>query len=247
MSVRAERFQDILNSLADGVYFVDVDRRITFWGRGAERITGYTEGEVLGFAVAHRLLAPLDAAGRDVCENGCPLAATLADGVPREMEVFIRHAGGQRVPVLMRDLALRNHKDKIVGAVETLIDHPVILAGHKSGPASSRRCAILSPGSAAAASSRAVSRRASRSCNGTAYPRPWCCATSMASRSSTERTARRWATRCWRWWRRPCNATCAAPTRWGAGTASSFWPCSSTWTVRAPPRPIAAYIVELDL
>lgn len=135
MPVRAERFQDILNGLADGVYFVDVDRRITFWSRGAERITGYAEGEALGFAVAHRLLSPLDAAGRDICEHGCPLAATLADGKPREMEVFIRHAGGQRVPVLIRDLALRDSDEKIVGAVETLIDHPVVLAGHKSGPA----------------------------------------------------------------------------------------------------------------
>lgn len=134
MPVRAELFQDILNGLSDGVYFVDVDRRITFWSRGAERITGYSEGDAVGFAVAHRLLAPLDGAGRDICEHGCPLAATLQDGQPRASEVFIRHAGGQRVPVLIRDIALRDNKGAIVGAVETLIDNPAVLGGHKTGP-----------------------------------------------------------------------------------------------------------------
>lgn len=133
MPVRAELFQDILNGLADGVYFVDVDRRITFWSRGAERITGYTESEAVGLAAPHRLLAPLDGAGRDVCENGCPLQATLHDGQPRECEVFIRHAGGQRIPVLMRDIALRNEAGAIVGAVETLIDHPALLSSHATG------------------------------------------------------------------------------------------------------------------
>lgn len=136
MPVRAEFFQDILNGVADGVYFVDKDRRITFWSRGAERITGYSESDALGFAVAHRLLAPLDASGRDICEHGCPLAATLADGQPREAEVFVRHAGGQRVPVLIRDIALRDTLGEIVGAVETLTDHPAFLTGLRSGSAS---------------------------------------------------------------------------------------------------------------
>ena len=29
------------DQVADGVCFVDTDRRITFWNHGAERITGY--------------------------------------------------------------------------------------------------------------------------------------------------------------------------------------------------------------
>ena len=135
MPVRAGLFKEILNGLADGVYFVDADRRITFWSRGAERITGYPEGEALGITCAHRLLSPLDSSGRNLCEDGCPLAATLADGQARETEAFVRHSGGQRVPVLIRDIALRDTKGRIVGAVETLIDHPTLLAGLRAMPA----------------------------------------------------------------------------------------------------------------
>ena len=40
-------YRQLLDSLADGVYFVDGDRRITYWNRGAEAISGYTAEEVL--------------------------------------------------------------------------------------------------------------------------------------------------------------------------------------------------------
>ena len=32
--------QDLLNSLPDGAYITDVNRKILFWNRAAERITG---------------------------------------------------------------------------------------------------------------------------------------------------------------------------------------------------------------
>jgi PAS domain-containing protein len=33
-------YQDLLDKMSDGVYFVNVDRRITYWNSGAERISG---------------------------------------------------------------------------------------------------------------------------------------------------------------------------------------------------------------
>jgi len=41
-------YQDLLDQISDGVYFVNRDRRITYWNHGAERITGYGAEEVLG-------------------------------------------------------------------------------------------------------------------------------------------------------------------------------------------------------
>ena len=38
----------ILENLYDGVYFVDGDRKILYWNKGAEGITGYTNSEVIG-------------------------------------------------------------------------------------------------------------------------------------------------------------------------------------------------------
>ena len=41
-------FKNIVDNIYEGVYFVDLERRITYWNRGAERITGYSAAEVVG-------------------------------------------------------------------------------------------------------------------------------------------------------------------------------------------------------
>ena len=40
-------YQEILKYVKEGVYFVDTDRKITFWNNHAEKITGFTAAEVL--------------------------------------------------------------------------------------------------------------------------------------------------------------------------------------------------------
>lgn len=39
---------DILNSIFDGVYYVNRDRKIEYWNKGAETITGYNADEIIG-------------------------------------------------------------------------------------------------------------------------------------------------------------------------------------------------------
>ncbi len=34
-------FAEALDQVSDGVYALDLDRRITYWNGGSERITGY--------------------------------------------------------------------------------------------------------------------------------------------------------------------------------------------------------------
>ena len=38
----------IIDSLSDGVYVCDLDRRITYWSESAERITGWSAEDVVG-------------------------------------------------------------------------------------------------------------------------------------------------------------------------------------------------------
>lgn len=47
------------------------------------------------------------------------MAATMQDGKPREVYVYLHHAEGYRVPVQVRSTALRDGNGNIVGAVET--------------------------------------------------------------------------------------------------------------------------------
>lgn len=111
-------YQDLLDQISDGVYFVTLDRRITYWNGGAERITGYDAHEVLGHSCSEGILRHVDDTGRQLCLHGCPLAAVMKDGKPREIHVYLHHKDGHRVPVTVRGQAMRDPEGKIVGAVE---------------------------------------------------------------------------------------------------------------------------------
>lgn len=111
-------YVDLLDHLDDGVYFVDPQRRITYWNGGAERLTGYAADEVVGHSCADGILRHVNGAGKVICRSGCPLSAVMRDGIEREASVFMHHADGHRVPVRVRGRALRNEAGEIIGAVE---------------------------------------------------------------------------------------------------------------------------------
>lgn len=123
MSTADNFYQNILDSLYDGVYFVDRDRKITYWNRGAERISGYESSEVVGRCCADNLLMHVDDKGVNLCNAGCPLAQTIIDGEVRETEVYLQHKDGHRLPVFVRVSPLRDSSGRIVGAVEAFSDN----------------------------------------------------------------------------------------------------------------------------
>ncbi len=61
----AFKFQEkhILDSLNDGVYVTDLDRKITYWNRAAERITGWRTSEVIGKNCSDNILCHVDKDG----------------------------------------------------------------------------------------------------------------------------------------------------------------------------------------
>ena len=121
---------DVLENLHDGLYCTDTHRVITFWNHAAERITGYPAAEVLGRSCAANILVHVDTDGRSLCRGLCPLAMTMADGVGREAEVFLRHRDGHRVPVLVRTGPLKDRAGQVVGGVELFTDLSNILANN---------------------------------------------------------------------------------------------------------------------
>jgi diguanylate cyclase (GGDEF)-like protein/PAS domain S-box-containing protein len=112
-------FEEILNSLQDGIYYLDRDRTITYWNRGAEKITGYSAEQVVGRSCRNNILNHVNEQGTVLCNDHCPMAATMSDGKPREVYVYLHHAEGHRVPVQVRSTAIRDEKGTIIGAVET--------------------------------------------------------------------------------------------------------------------------------
>ncbi|MEE4134765.1 MAG: diguanylate cyclase [Desulforhopalus sp.] len=123
-------FTGILTELYDGVYFVDRERKIVYWNKGAERISGFSAAEVIGRGCFDNILTHVDAEGKSLCRGFCPLAKTIADGRHREAEVFMHHKEGHRIPVLVRASPLHDRDGQVVGGVELFSDLRNILANN---------------------------------------------------------------------------------------------------------------------
>jgi diguanylate cyclase (GGDEF)-like protein/PAS domain S-box-containing protein len=117
-------YENVLDHVSDGIYFVDRRRTITYWNRGAEHLTGYSRDEVLGRHCWHNILRHVDGQGQQLCYSACPLVATMADGRGREADVYLHHKDGHRVPVRVRTIARRDDSGRIIGAVESFNHTP---------------------------------------------------------------------------------------------------------------------------
>ncbi len=114
--------RDLIENLHDGVYLVDLERKIFRWNKAAETITGYSQDQVVGSCCADNLLMHVDGDGNKLCLELCPLAQTIKDGQTREAEVYLHHRDGHRVPVWIRTTPLRNGQGQIMGAAELFSD-----------------------------------------------------------------------------------------------------------------------------
>lgn len=127
MPYEKDFYKNIIDNLYDGVYFVDRDRVITYWNKGAERITGYSAEQTIGHRCRDNLLNHVAANGSMPCLTSCPLAAVMEDGREREAEVFLHHADGHRLPVIVRASALHDEQGRIIGAVESFSNNASLI------------------------------------------------------------------------------------------------------------------------
>jgi diguanylate cyclase (GGDEF)-like protein/PAS domain S-box-containing protein len=115
-------YESLLDNLPSAVYFVDRERRITYWNRAAEGLTGFGASEAIGRRCAGAMLSHVDGEGTVLCGEHCPLAATMEDGQPRSGEVYLHHKEGHRLAVNVNASPMRDSTGQIVGAVESFTD-----------------------------------------------------------------------------------------------------------------------------
>jgi PAS domain S-box-containing protein len=115
----------IVDSLSDGLYVCDLDRRITYWSKSAERITGWTADDVLGLQCFDNVLCHIDKDGHPLCgQEYCPLHRSIVTGTGSDgsLLVFAQSKGGERIPMLVSVAPLRNAAGDVIGGVETFQD-----------------------------------------------------------------------------------------------------------------------------
>jgi PAS domain S-box-containing protein len=106
----------ILDSLAEGVFTVDPNWRITSFNRAAEKITGIQRTQAIGRHCFEVFRA-------DVCETGCALRRTMETRTPvTNMPVYIYRADKKRIPIRVSTTLLEDAGGHVVGGVETFQD-----------------------------------------------------------------------------------------------------------------------------
>ena len=112
--------QIIIDSIADGVFTVDKDWKITSYNRAAEKITGIGKDEAIGRYCWEVFKA-------SICEKECSLKRTMETGRPIiNQQIFIVNSKGDRIPTSISTAILRDKNDNIIGGVETFRDLSVV-------------------------------------------------------------------------------------------------------------------------
>ncbi|GAB4165312.1 MAG: GGDEF domain-containing protein [Geothermobacteraceae bacterium] len=115
-------YRQMLDHLAEGVYFVDRNRRILYWNRAAEQLTGYRAEDLVEKCCADSGLDHIDCDLTPLCEGDCPLHRAMQGGRGISERVFLRHRDGHRLPVDVRTRPVYDDKGEIIGAIEIFSD-----------------------------------------------------------------------------------------------------------------------------
>jgi len=107
---------EILDSINEGVFTVDLNWRIKSINRAAEQILGIRREDAIGQQCREVFRA-------SICENACALKKTMVTGKPCvDTTVYIVDKKGKRIPIKISSAALRDEKDRVIGGVETFQD-----------------------------------------------------------------------------------------------------------------------------
>ena len=126
-------FRHLVEDLPVGIYIVDGERRIRFWNRGAESITGHLSHDVVGH-LPEDVVQACDRRGNRLSGEQRPVTMTLAQRTPQQCTAFYLHKNGHRVAVRIRTRPILEHGDAI-GGVTVLFEEAYVCREDPSGPA----------------------------------------------------------------------------------------------------------------
>jgi PAS domain S-box-containing protein len=122
LQAEMERSETVLNSIADGIYTVDLQMHITAFSRTAEEMTGYREEDVIGKSCREIL-------NSSVCETDCPLRWTLQYRKPvQNCSAVLIGKDGRRIPAFVSSDLLRDFQGEVCGCVGIIRDRSEVEA-----------------------------------------------------------------------------------------------------------------------
>ncbi|MBU1194521.1 MAG: sigma 54-interacting transcriptional regulator [Proteobacteria bacterium] len=109
----------ILDTMAEGLFTLDDQGIITSWNKSMEKISGYSAREAVGNTC--RLIECSRCFGQ-MCPADINKCGVIQHGKTEAKECFIRHKDGYDIPVIKNARLARDENDQILGIVETITD-----------------------------------------------------------------------------------------------------------------------------
>ncbi len=111
-----ETIYSIIRGLALPFFVVDNDNKIIFFNEPLEKLTGYSEQEVLG-KPCHEILRS------EICKEHCPLKETMATGRDAvNLEMTIQRKNDLPIPVRITTSVIKDKEGKVIGGMESFRD-----------------------------------------------------------------------------------------------------------------------------
>ena len=115
-NTKNNQLEVILNSIADGVFTIDLQKNVTSFNKAAEKITGIPRQQAIGqkcFDVFHS----------NICQTSCALEKTIRTGKEIiDSKVNILNIKGEQVPVSISTAVIKDNRGTVIGGVETFRD-----------------------------------------------------------------------------------------------------------------------------
>ncbi|MGA8018946.1 MAG: sigma 54-interacting transcriptional regulator [Desulfobacterales bacterium] len=109
----------IIDSMADGVFTMDAGGRMSSWNPSMERISGYSAEEALGRTC--EILQCSRCFGKK-CPAGIKKCGIIELGISEAKECFLKHTEGHNVSIIKNASVVRDENNCIIGVVETVTD-----------------------------------------------------------------------------------------------------------------------------
>jgi PAS domain S-box-containing protein len=109
----------IIDCMAEGVFTLDEDGRISSWNPAMEKITGYPAAEALG---RNCDILQFSRCINKTCPTGLKQCGLMKRGKSESKECHLRHRDGHDVPIIKNARVVRDETGRIVGVVETITD-----------------------------------------------------------------------------------------------------------------------------
>ena len=112
---QGKTYRKILDNMPDGAYLVDTNKKIQYWNRAAESLTGLTSTDVVGKTFDQINIGYVDEGGTPIEAFEYPAALCFQENTPINKNLFLK-SGDSVIPV-EESVTPIHEKDKTTGVI----------------------------------------------------------------------------------------------------------------------------------